>query len=99
MSKARSVYPISLDPVLDAKITAAASALGLPKSEVMRLAMAIGLEKLRQVNYDLAGCVLQAADHPPAKMSLVAEPEGNESSPSTPAPGVRYPKPSRKKSS
>lgn len=53
--------PIRIEPELDAKIEEAARLTGMSKAEVMRLAMRIGFEDLRRINYDIAGAVLDAA--------------------------------------
>jgi DNA-binding MurR/RpiR family transcriptional regulator len=61
-AKKRIIHPIQLDSELDAKITHAAKKLSLPKAEVMRLAMAIGLEHFRRINFDLAAYVCQTPE-------------------------------------
>ena len=53
--------PIRIDPELEAKIEEAARLTGFSKADVMRLAMRIGLEDLRRINYDLPSVVLDAA--------------------------------------
>lgn len=87
-SKKRVVYPIQLDPELDAKITLAAEKLTLPKAEVMRLAMAIGLEHLRRINFDLAKHLCQTPE-PASNLSLVAD-QANPSAPTSKG-RTRYP--------
>lgn len=53
--------PLRIEPELDAKIEEAARLTGLSKADVMRLAMRIGFEDLRTINYDIAGAVVTAA--------------------------------------
>lgn len=85
-TKKRIVYPIQLDHELDEKIALAAERLCMPKAEVMRMAMAIGLEHLRRINYDLVGHLCQT---PERREPLKVADEGNAQSPSFPADGVR----------
>jgi hypothetical protein len=59
--KERSVYPLSIDPALDALIREAMDRLRLPKAEVMRLAIAVGIESLRSVDFKLAKTIALAA--------------------------------------
>jgi hypothetical protein len=91
-SKPRSIYPLAIDPELDATITEAAQKLGLPKSEVMRLALAIGLEDLRKIDFNLARLVSDAARPSAPHLSMVADDPGKASSHFTPAAGapVKY---------
>jgi len=90
MSKERSVpVPLRIEPELDAKIEEAARLTGLSKADVMRLAMRIGFEDLRKINYDIAGTISTAANPEPARKpvsyrdlkalppAMVAEDEGN----------------------
>lgn len=102
-AKKRIIYPIQLDPELDAKIALAADHLSLPKAEVMRLAMAIGLEHLERINFNLAKHLCQTNPLNPLEyqsitpLASVAE---TKSSPSTPAAGaqpVKYPRAQRRK--
>jgi hypothetical protein len=93
-AKKRIIHPIQLDPELDEKIRLAAEKLALPKAEVMRLAMAIGLEHLRRINYDLAAHLCQTPEPKKYFEALKVADEGNaEFSHSTPAPTVptKYP--------
>lgn len=90
MSKERTVpVPLRIEPELDAKIEEAARRTGLTKADVMRLAMRIGFEDLRRINYDIAGTISAAANTEPARKPVsyrdlkplppakVAEDEGN----------------------
>jgi len=93
MSKRPSVpVPIRVDAALEAKIEEAARLTGMAKSDVMRLAMRIGFEDLRRINYDVPAAVVDAAKpdlatpaagpvkYPalrPMKPARVAEDEGN----------------------
>ena len=100
MADKRSIVPLAIPPDLDEKITIAAQRLAMPKSEVMRLAMAIGLEHFRRIDYDLAAHLCQTQETMPALK--VAEEMGNAGSPSTHADGakggIKYPKGRRRKS-
>jgi hypothetical protein len=83
--------PIRIDPELEAKIEEAARLTGLSKADVMRLAMRIGFEDLRKINWNIPGVVAAAANpeaedtrkpvkYPalrPMKPARVAEDEGN----------------------
>lgn len=96
--KKRVIYPIQLDSELDEKIALAAEKLSMPKAEVMRLAMAIGLEHFRRIDYNLAAHLCQTQE--PFAALKVAEDAGNSPSLSTPAPGaapVKYPAARRRK--
>ena len=80
--------PIRIDADMEKRIDEAARLTGLSKADVMRLAMRIGFEDLRKINYDLSGTISEAANpaakvpvkYPalrPMKSSKVAENEGN----------------------
>ena len=60
-SKKRVIHPLELTPELAAKVKEAADLTGLPRAQLMRLALQIGIEDLRQVNFDLARVVSDAA--------------------------------------
>jgi predicted DNA-binding protein len=60
-TKKRSVYPLNIPPELEEKLVEASRRTGLSKADLMRLCMAVGLEDLRAVNYDLARVVADAA--------------------------------------
>jgi DNA-binding MurR/RpiR family transcriptional regulator len=62
--------PIRIEPELDAKIEEAARLTGLSKADVMRLAMRIGFEDLRKIDYDLAGIISAAANPEPARQQV-----------------------------
>jgi predicted DNA-binding protein len=66
--------PIRIEPELDAKIEEAARLTGMSKADVMRLAMRIGFEDLRRINYDIAGAVLDAAKPVPSPLSAKRPP-------------------------
>lgn len=54
--------PIRIDADLEQRIDEAARLTGLSKADVMRLAMRIGFEDLRKIDYDIAGNVSSAAN-------------------------------------
>ena len=58
-----SNVPLRIPVELELKIQEAARRTGLAKSVVMRLAMEIGFEDLRRINYDVPGSVVDRA-HP-----------------------------------
>jgi DNA-binding MurR/RpiR family transcriptional regulator len=66
--------PIRIDADLEAKIEEAARMTSLSKADVMRLAMRIGFEDLRRINYDIAGAVLDAAKPVPSPLSAKRPP-------------------------
>ena len=53
--------PIRMDPALQAKVSEAVELTGLSQAEIMRLALAIGLEDLKRVNYDIPALISQSA--------------------------------------
>jgi predicted DNA-binding protein len=57
----RVTYPLNLSPELHDRIMEAAEKTGLPKSEVMRMALAIGLDDLRDAGFDLVRVIRKAA--------------------------------------
>ncbi|MGJ8644895.1 MAG: hypothetical protein ACSHX9_15925 [Luteolibacter sp.] len=59
---------VKFSPELQKKIAIAAEKMELPKQEVIRLSAAIGLEKLRRINYDLAAAVVEKAKVSKEKM-------------------------------
>ena len=62
MSKQPSTpIPLRVNAALEAKIEEAARLTGMAKSDVMRLALEIGFEDLRRINYDIGGAVVDAA--------------------------------------
>ena len=59
--KTRTI-PLRLSPETVDRIAEAARLTGLAQSDLMRLAMAIGIEDLKKVNFDLAKLVSDAAN-------------------------------------
>lgn len=88
--------PIRLDPELLEKVKEAAKKTGLAQADVMRLCLAIGIEDLRRVNFDLVKLVADAAQVERSHAILkVAEDEGKALSPSTRVAGAqaaKYPR-------
>ena len=62
LPRSEKPIPLRIPPELMVRIRFAAQALGLPISEVIRLATSIGLERLRRIDYDLARAVNDAAE-------------------------------------
>lgn len=54
--------PIRMDPELLEKVKMASKKTGLAQADVMRLCLAIGLEDLKRVDYDLAKVIAEAAN-------------------------------------
>lgn len=71
--------PVRMDEELRTEIRAAAEALHWQDQDVIRLAVKIGLEKLRRVKFDLASAVLDASQKEPGRaredLALAAEDE------------------------
>jgi metal-responsive CopG/Arc/MetJ family transcriptional regulator len=61
MSKSSKPIPLAVSNDLLAKIDQASVLTGRSRSELMRLAIEIGLAELRSVGYDIAGTIHQAA--------------------------------------
>jgi len=93
-AKTRTVYPLNLDPSLDEKIGVAAAAMKKTKAETMRIALEIGLARLRLINYDLYSA---AAQDPVPALKVAENPMGNELLHSIPAASVTYRKTARRK--
>lgn len=53
--------PLRLPAQLQDKIATASGRLNMSKQEVMRLALEIGLEDLKRIDYDLAAAIADAA--------------------------------------
>lgn len=63
--------PIRLTPEMQAKISDAARLTGLSQADVMRLCLAIGLEDLRKVGWDIARAISDAAESSGIKLRPV----------------------------
>lgn len=61
MSQSSKPVPLAVPNELLAQIDAAAAATGRTRSELMRLAIEVGLEDLRRIDYDLSGVIVDAA--------------------------------------
>ena len=61
MSQSSKPIPIAIPNELLAQIDAAAKATGRTRSELMRLAIEIGIVDLKAINFDIAGTIHQAA--------------------------------------
>jgi len=59
--KLGSANPVRFTEQVEGQIDQAARALGLAKQDVIRMACAIGLRQLEEINYDIAGAVLDKA--------------------------------------
>lgn len=52
---------IKLTPEIEELIAQAADRMDRPKQEVIRLALEVGMERMRRINYDIAGAIEDAA--------------------------------------
>jgi len=50
-----------MDERLMSKVEHAMEATGLSQAEILRMALAVGLEDMRRINYDLAGAIVNQA--------------------------------------
>ena len=82
--------PIRMSPELLEKVAEASRKTGLSQADILRLCLAIGLEDLARVNYDIARVISEAAQSP-ASMPTLKVAEGKPSSLSTLAPGAEKP--------
>lgn len=92
--------PIRMSPELLAKVNEACRRTGKSQATILRLALGMGLEDLKRIDYDIEGTLSKAANALPSHLSMVPDEQGNESSLSTPAPGaqpVKYPTGRRKR--
>lgn len=68
-SKKIVAAPLRIPPELKAKVDEAARLMHAKPADVMRLALAIGLEDLARINHDVAGvisrAVMETAEAPP----------------------------------
>lgn len=61
MNSKTVITQLRFEPVLLEKITEAAEKTGLSKADIMRLAMEIGLEDLRRIDFDLPALISSSA--------------------------------------
>ena len=61
MSQSSKPIPLAIPNALLEQIDAAAKLTGRTRSELMRLAIEIGIADLRAINYDIAGSIVRAA--------------------------------------
>jgi hypothetical protein len=59
--KFHSPEPPRLEPELVENIAIASQKLNMSRQETLRLSIRVGLEKLRRINYDVAGSILSSA--------------------------------------
>lgn len=53
--------PLRMSPELLEKVQLASDRTGISQADILRLCLAIGLEDLRRIGYDLAGAVLDTS--------------------------------------
>jgi metal-responsive CopG/Arc/MetJ family transcriptional regulator len=71
MSQSSKPVPLAVPNELLTQIDTAATRTGRSRSELMRLAIEIGLADLKAINYDIASTISNAAHRP--DLALVAE--------------------------
>jgi predicted DNA-binding protein len=59
--------PIRMSPELLEKVTEASKRTGLAQADILRLALAIGLEDLKKIDYNIAGSISDAANPRPIR--------------------------------
>lgn len=62
MSQSSKPIPIAMPNALAEKIKNVCDITDLKQQEVIRLAIAIGLEDMKRANYDIAGAIVDAAE-------------------------------------
>jgi predicted DNA-binding protein len=60
-AKKRTPASLRMDERLSAKVEAAMEATGLSQAEILRMALAVGLEDMRRIDYDLASAIVNQA--------------------------------------
>ena len=68
MSQSSKPVPLAIPNALLEQIDAAAKLTGRTRSELMRLAIEIGLADLKAINFDIAGSIVRAA-HPTSEVA------------------------------
>lgn len=79
---------LKLTPELEALISTAADRLDRPKQEVIRLALEVGMERIKRINYDIAGAIEDAAeavDVAASQLVTLPAPVTGSASPAVPA--------------
>ena len=97
MSKSSKPIPLAVSNELLAQIDHAATITARSRSELMRLAIEIGLADLRAISYDIAGTLHRAAKAAaaiPAYLQESTAPPTPQPEPPTP---IQYPRPTRGK--
>lgn len=84
MSQSSKPIPLAIPNALLEQIDAAAKLTGRTRSELMRLAIEIGIADLRAINYDIAGTIVRAAKAPEPP-GWLREPEAQYPSPAEPS--------------
>ena len=72
--------PIRIPKDLLDKIELAAKLTGLPKQDVMRLGMRIGVERLRRIDYNIESAILDASEQPASNVryaDFITPPQGD----------------------
>lgn len=69
---AAKVIPMRFKQDLLEKLAAAAEALGLPQQDVARMSMAVGLEHLRRIDYDLTKLIVETIERQPSALPPIS---------------------------
>lgn len=83
--------PIRMSPELLEKVRIASDRTGIAQADILRICLAIGLEDLRRINYDISTAILDLSRREQTTHLRVAEEPGNDQSHSSGADGVRSP--------
>lgn len=83
--------PIRMSPDLLEKVRIASERTGIAQADILRICLAIGLEDLRRINYDIATAILDLSRKEQVSHLRVAEEVGNDLSHSSDADGARQP--------
>ena len=81
--------PIRMSPELLEKVRIASERTGIAQADILRICLAIGLEDLRRINYDISGAILNQSRKDEGIQLKVADELGNDQSHSSDADGVR----------
>jgi len=80
-----------MSPELIEKVADAAQKTGLAQADIMRLALAIGLEDLRRIDYKLSSTIAVASNQSEEEILKVAESHLSKNQPTPAINTVQYP--------
>jgi hypothetical protein len=70
-AKKRTPASLRMDERLLAKVEVAMQATGLSQAEILRIALAVGLEDMRRIDYDIAGAIVDKAKPASSQVSYL----------------------------